>query len=351
MLGNRVTRWLACLSVAFVLAGLPLGGAAQQQDRQKEQAQRQEVQPLNNAPFWRDVRAGNANPYQTTQVRGIETNVLIQTEGQIWREIRNGPVTIYGGWLLVVVAVLIGLYYGWKGPIKLHGKPTGKVIQRFTNWDRIVHWTTAVTFVILAVTGIVILFGRYILLPVMGYTLFSWLATLSKNLHNFVGPLFIVSALALYLTYLRHNLLKSYDLTWFAKAGGMFSGEHVPSGKFNAGEKAWFWLGFILLFFVGITGLVLDFTNFGQGRGAMQLANLIHAIAALLFMAAALGHIYLGTVGVEGAYQAMRSGYVDETWAKEHHEYWYEEVKAQTQTAGGGAPSAAPASPMKEGWK
>ena len=316
-----------------------------------KQAERQATQPLNNAPFWRDVRGGE-NPYQTTQARGIETNILVQTEGEIWRQIRNGPVTIYGGWLIIVVTALIALYYYTKGSLKLHGKPTGRTLERFSTWNRILHWTTAISFVILAVTGVILLFGRYILIPMFGYTLFSWLAIIGKNLHNFVGPVFAVCAVLMFISFVKDNLPKAYDWLWVEKFGGMFgSREHVPTGRYNAGEKVWFWLGVTVCgIIVSVTGFILDFPNFEQGRGAMQLANVIHATTAVLFIAMGLGHIYMGTIGVEGAYESMRNGTVDETWAKEHHEYWYNEVKGQGKAAGA-APSAAHASAMKEGWK
>lgn len=349
MHGNLALRWVTWLSIALVAVLLPQFALAAE-DLAKQQAERQITQPLNNAPLWREVRKGE-NPYQTTQVRGIETNVLVQTEGQIWREIRNGPVTIYGGWLLVVVVLLIGLYYWLKGPLALHGKPAGRMIERFSTWDRIVHWTTAISFVILTVTGVVILFGRYVVLPALGYSVFSWLAIISKNLHNFVGPLFAVCTVILFVTFVKDNLLRVYDLTWLTRLGGMFGArEPVPCGKFNAGEKTWFWFGVTVLgIVVSVTGFILDFPNFEQGRATMQLTNVIHAVASVLFIAMSLGHIYLGTLGVDGAYEAMRNGAVDETWAKEHHEYWYNEMKSGK--AAGGAPSAATASAMKEGWK
>ncbi|MBM3358495.1 MAG: formate dehydrogenase subunit gamma [Betaproteobacteria bacterium] len=352
MLEHRDMRAVVRLFLVAVLALFAQFTWAQDAGSQKEQVQRQQTQPLNNAPVWRDVRGGE-NPYQTTQARGIETNVLVQTEGEIWRQIRNGPVTVYGGWLITIVAVLIALYYGLKGPIKLHAQPTGRVIERFTPWERIIHWATAISFVILAVSGIVILFGRYVLLPVFGYTLFSWLAVISKNLHNFVGPVFAVCTVLMFVTFVKNNIWRAHDWIWVKRLGGMFGKrEHVPSGKFNAGEKMWFWFGVTLLgIIVSITGFILDFPNFAQGRVAMQQANVIHAVAAILFMAAFLGHLYMGTVGVEGAYESMRNGTVDETWAREHHEYWYKQVTGGRAQPAGATPSAAPASPMREGWK
>ena len=351
MHGNRAARWVASLLFAVLVALLPRFATAADSGA-KEQAERQITQPGNNAPVWREVRGGES-PYQTTQVRGIETNVLVQSGGEIWRQIRNGPLTIYGGWLLVVVTVLIGLYYWRMGPLKLREKPTGRIVERFNAWERTVHWTTAISFLILAATGAVILFGKYILLPVFGYTLFSWLAILSKNLHNFVGPLFAVSTVLMFVTFVKDNLPKAHDWIWVKKLGGFFgSREHVPSGRFNAGEKAWFWIAVTLFGIVSaVTGFILDFPNFAQGRGMMQLANVIHAISAVLFLAMALGHIYVGTIGVERAYETMRNGMADETWAKEHHEYWYNEAVANQGRVPGGTPSTAAASSMKEGWR
>jgi len=294
------------------------------------QAQRQVTQPGNNAPVWRDVRKGE-NPYQTTQVRGVETNILVQSAGETWRQFHSGPLPLYSGLLLIAMLLLIFGYYRWKGPLRLHEKPTGRLIERFSDWERLVHWSAAISFVILGVSGIILMFGKYVLLPVFGYTLFSWLAIIGKNLHNFVGPLFIFCTLVMFVTYVKDNLWRAIDFTWFMKAGGLFSGEHVPSGRYNAGEKAWFWFGVTLLgLVIGASGLVLDFPNFAQTRYVMQMANVVHAIASILFILLAISHIYIGTIGAEGAYEAMRHGLVDEAWAKEHHEIWYEEVKAGT---------------------
>ena len=320
-----IYRGLLALALLCAML-LPQGALAA--DGAQDQAQRQITQPGNNAPVWRNVRKGE-NPYQTTQVRGVETNILVQPAGETWRQIHNGPLPLYSGLLLIVMLLLIFGYYRWKGPLKLHEKPTGRLIERFSDWERLVHWSAAISFVILGISGIVLMFGKYVILPVFGYTLFSWLAIIGKNLHNFIGPLFIFCTLAMFVTYVKDNLWSARDFTWFVKAGGLLSGEHVPSGRFNAGEKAWFWFGVTLLgLIIGASGLVLDFPNFAQTRSLMQQANIVHAIGAILFIALALSHIYIGTIGAEGAYEAMRHGLVDEAWAKEHHEIWYEEVKA-----------------------
>lgn len=354
-------RYMIALLIALLPQGFALAqqaaptqqeAAAQQQKGQAAQASRADVQPGNNAPFWRDVRSGDIDPYQTTQVRGPETRVLIQSEGELWRRVRNGPITVYGGWLIVIAFLALGLFYWWKGTVRLHDPRTGRMVLRFTAWERIVHWTTAISFVILALSGIIMLFGRYVVLPLFGYTIFSALAIVGKNLHNFVGPLFVVCTLLMLVTFMRDNVPRAYDWVWVRKFGGLVSGEHVPAGRFNAGEKAWFWFGVLLLgIAVSISGLVLDFPNFRQTRETMQIANIVHATAAVIYMAISLGHIYLGTIGMEGAYDAMRHGTVDETWAKEHHEIWYREVVGNRgRSVPGSSVNAAPASPMK-GWK
>jgi formate dehydrogenase subunit gamma len=273
---------------------------------------------------------GASETPQYASIPGRETNVLIQGAGREWRAFRNGPLTQYGGWLLVIALAVIVLVYLVRGPIRLHGQPTGRLIERFNAVERASHWTMAISFIFLALTGTVMFFGKYLILPWLGYTGFSWLTVVSKNIHNFVGPLFIFSLVVSFLIYVKDNLIQSRDFTWLATLGGMFSktAAEVPSGRFNGGEKAWFWGGLVILgATLGVTGLILDFPNWNQGREVMQQANVVHAIAAILFIAAAFAHIYMG-LAVEGAYRAMRDGYVDEQWAKEHHVLWYEEVKA-----------------------
>jgi formate dehydrogenase subunit gamma len=308
-----------------VKQGAPVTDAPPATSPPKPNAGSTAVPGWNNPPQW----GGVSERPQYASVPGREYNVLIQGAGREWRAFRNGPLTQIGGWLLVGVLALIIIFYLIKGPIRLHGQPTGRLIERFNAVERAAHWTTAITFVALAITGIVMFFGKHIILPWLGYGAFSWLSIVSKNLHNFVGPLFMFAILVTFLLYVRDNLITAADMVWMKSFGGMFSGREVPSGRFNGLEKAWFWGGLVLLGIVmSVTGLILDFPNWNQTREAMQQANVIHIIAGVLFIAASLGHIYMGTIGMQGAYRAMRDGYVDETWAREHHSLWYDEVRA-----------------------
>src|SRR5258706_10418425 len=268
---------------------------------------------------------------QYASLPGVEKNRLIQGDGREWRAFRNGPLTRYGGWMFAFAFLVLLAFFLYRGPIKVHGAPTGRLIERFNAVERTTHWVLAISFVLLALSGIMILWGKHIVLPWLGYTGNSWLTIVAKNLHNFIGPLFIFAVAVMALLFLKDTLPRSYDIDWMKRFGGMFSktGEEVPSGRFNAGEKVVYWAGLLGLgAAMSITGLILDFPNWNQGRELMQQANVIHAIGGGFFTWLVMGAAYLVTIGMQGAYKAMRDGYVDETWAKEHHAISYDAVKA-----------------------
>ncbi|QHE77461.1 formate dehydrogenase subunit gamma [Hydrogenophaga sp. PBL-H3] len=320
-------------------------------------AERGKVQPGNNAPMWRDVGKGvtgySSLPYPEAgnMIQGFVQypGSRLTNAGEAWRQVRNNWIIPYGGSLLLIAAVALALFYFSKGTIKLHGSETGRVIERFTYVERAAHWTNAIAFVILAVSGVVMAFGKFFLLPVIGSTLFGWLTYALKNMHNFAGPLFAVSLVVVFFTFLKDNWPSKEDFTWIMKAGGLFGGAEVPSHRFNAGEKVVFWGG---VFFLGLvvvgSGVFLDkiVPAVEYTRANMQVASMIHGVATILMMAMFLGHIYMGTIGMQGAYKAMKTGYVDETWAKEHHELWYDDIKAGKipahRTAAAAAASDAP---------
>jgi formate dehydrogenase subunit gamma len=290
----------------------------------------------NNPPAWSKV---DTLP-QYASVRGNGTDVLVQTAGQEWRKIRNGPVTVYGGWFMVAVLAILVLVYLVKGTVKVHGQPAGRMIERFNEVERVAHWTMAISFVLLGLTGVLILFGKHIIMPWLGQGAFAAITEFSKTAHNFIGPLFVFSIVVFALLFLKDNLPAAHDVKWVAGLGGLFAEKEIPSGKFNAGEKAVFWGGVVGLgLIVSATGLIMDFPNWNTARDTMQLMNLVHGIAAILFIGLILGHAYMGTIGTAGAFQAMKTGQVDETWAKEHHELWYNEVKSGKRS--GGAPAMA----------
>jgi formate dehydrogenase subunit gamma len=361
---QKTIRLAAGLAATILIAASAFGQAApppapaSQDPIVKGQQQRSVNQPGNNSEVWREVRSGESH---FTSVPGREMGVLQQqqarfpgqdqmsTAGEAWRKFKNGPVTFWGGWLLVaVIAIIAGIYFAM-GPITAHEPESGRMILRFTRLERWTHWTVAISFCTLGITGIFIMFGKFLLLPIIGYTLNAWLLQFSKALHNFVAPVFMVSLVVFIVVYVKDNLPEKGDLHWLLNAWKMFRSEHLPSGRFNAGEKAWFWGGVVVLSLVIVgSGLVLLFPNFDQVRTTMQQAHIIHVVCAVLVMAAALGHIYMGTIGVEGAYRNMRDGYTDEVWAKAHHENWYREVMSGKRPATE-AEAGATAQPQHQG--
>ncbi len=328
--------------------------------KDQSNAERGKVQPGNNAPVWRQVGQGVTGYSSLPKSQAPEAGNLIQpfvqypgsrltNAGEAWRQVRNNWLIPYGGSLVLIALGAVALFYWRKGTIELHGAETGRKIERFTPFERSAHWANAIAFVALAVSGIVMAFGKFFIQPVIGNALFGWLTYALKNIHNFAGPLFAVSLVIVFLTFLRDNLPRAEDLTWLLKGGGLLSSQEVPSHRFNAGEKLVFWGG---VFFLGLivvaSGLVLDKLVPGlvYERSTMQISHMVHATATFLMIAMFIGHIYMGTIGMRGAYSAMRHGYVDETWAKEHHELWYNDIQAgkiPAQRTEPVAPAAKPA--------
>ncbi len=312
---------------------------------QQGNAERNRVQPGNNAPMWRGVAAGVEGFTSLPRSQAPEAGVLIQppvqypgsrmtTAGEAWRQVRNNWIIPYGGALLLIALGALAIFYFARGPLgHAEADGGGRRIERFTPFERSAHWANAIAFVILAVSGIVMAFGKFFLLPVLGLSLFGWLTYALKTMHNFAGPVFAVSLVVVFFTFLRDEWPQRGDLKWMLKAGGVFSksGEEPPSHRFNAGEKVVFWLGVLFLgVFVVSSGLVMDklIPNLVYERGTMQIAHMVHAVSSVLMMCLMALHIYLGTIGMRGAYAAMRTGYVDEAWAREHHAYWHDDIQA-----------------------
>jgi formate dehydrogenase subunit gamma len=338
--------------------GPPAGWVAPAEPQADESnAARAKTQPGNNAPFWRAVRE-SGNQAGISSLPGAEKGVLVQpfvqypgsrltSAGEAWREVRNRWIIPYGGALLLIVLGALALFYWRKGPLGGHLADTGRTVERFTPFERSAHWANAGAFVLLAVSGVVMAFGKSFLLPVLGGTLFGWLAYALKNVHNFVGPLFAVSLVIVFVTFVRDNLPRKGDLNWLLKGGGLLGGAEVPSHRFNAGEKLVFWGGVFALGLVVVgSGLVLDqlVPGLGDTRGQMQVAHMVHAVATVLMMAMFLGHIYIGSIGMKDGARSMRTGHVDEAWAREHHEEWFNDIQAgKIPAQRSRAPLAAPA--------
>jgi formate dehydrogenase subunit gamma len=332
----------AAPAASAAATGAPAGFVAPDLPKPDESnAARAKSQPGNNAPFWRGVRESGVQK-GISNLPGAEKGVLIQpfvqypgsmrtNAGEAWRQVRNQWLIPYGGSLVLIVLVAIALFYFKRGALGGHERHSGRVIERFTYFERAAHWSNATAFSVLAISGLVMAFGKFFLLPVIGHTLFGWITYALKTAHNFAGPLFAVSLVIVFLTFVRDNVPSRDDLVWLKKGGGLFGGEEPASRRFNAGEKIVFWGGVFLLGAIVVgSGLVLDklIPGLDYLRTDMQLAHMIHYVATVLMICMFLGHIYIGTIGMKGAYSAMKTGYVDEGWAEEHHRLWAEDIQA-----------------------
>lgn len=277
---------------------------------------------------WRMAREGEAG--FTVQSGPYVTDTLISNSGEIWRQFRTGPLMKYGGWFLIGVPIAILLFFVLFGRIKLEHGRAGMTIERWKLYERILHWFVAISFVALAITGLSLLFGRTVLIPLLGAAPFAAYAQVAMNVHNYLGPAFSVGLVIMILLWARHNIPNRVDWEWLKKGGGIVGKEHPSAGKLNGGEKLWFWGGvFGLGLIVSLSGFVLDFPIWGQGRGDMALAQGFHAIAAILWIGLFFGHAFIGTVGTEGALEGMTTGRVDVNWARQHHDLWLEEELAK----------------------
>ena len=319
---NRRKKMMLWTSVLMLLAifVLPMSGYLVTDTQAEQQAEATNPR----ADTWRQVRQGNEG---YTAVKGRETNELIQGSGETWRQVRNGPMATYGSWLLGFVLVAILTFYIARGRVELSHPRTGETVERWTLNERRLHWTTAILFIILGITGLSLLYGRHVLIPLMGYPGFSFYATGAKWLHNILGPVFMIALFTILIKFFKHNFINKVDIEWFKAFGGMVGDKHPSAGRMNGGEKLWYWTLATAGVALCLSGLVLDFPNFDQEREIIQLAHVIHLLTALVLMAFSFGHIYIGTIGTEGALEGMTTGQVDVAWAEQHHDLWLEEVQ------------------------
>ena len=305
--------------------------------------------------LWGELRRGAQG---TVSIPDKKAGVLVDSSGETWRALRNGPLPTYGAYALGGMLGLLVLFYLIRGRIRIAHGPAGTTIERFTDFERIGHWLLAISFIILALTGLNILYGRYVLLPVMGKEAFAAMSEIAKWLHNYVALAFTVGLVMTFLTWVWYNFPHPRDLIWFLKGGGVIGSAHPPAKKFNGGQKVLFWLvmlGGISLVLSGLQ-LLLPYefaffaktfaflNNFGFNLPAeltanqeQQLAASWHGIVALFLTVVIIAHIYIGSVGMEGAFDAMGTGEVDVNWAKEHHSIWAEEELARQASLGDGA--------------
>jgi formate dehydrogenase subunit gamma len=259
-----------------------------------------------------------------------KSGVLIQPQGREWRQTLEGPVKQAGGWLLVITVVALAAFLAIRGRIKIDAGPAGRTIERFSGAERFAHWLTAICFIILGLSGLNLSFGRALLLPVIGPEAFTGLTSFGKLAHNFLSFPFVLGVLLMAVLWIRHNIFNAIDMEWFRQGGGLLQkGVHPPAGKFNGGQKIIFWSVVIGAAVLAVSGYMLMFPFYVTDIAGMQLAQIVHAVAGIVMVAIILAHIYIGSIGMEGAFDAMGSGQVDMNWAKEHHSLWVKETQAR----------------------
>ena len=275
--------------------------------------------------LWRNIRQRDDPLTGISQIKGVDTGILINSQGDKWARFRITTLVFYGAMALVAIALVLLLFYLIRGKIGIEGGLSGRMVRRFTDYEKIVHWTLALVFLFLAITGLILLLGRTFLIPILGQQIFSLLASASKEGHNLFGPIFIVSLLMMLFSFAKRNIYEKGDLTWLLRGGGLIGKSHVTGGFFNMGEKTWYWMVILVGLVISGSGLILVSPNFGQGRIIMELSHIIHVGAAVILIAVSLGHMYLGSVGSEGSLEAMKTGYVDINWVEAHHDRWAKE--------------------------
>ena len=248
--------------------------------------------------------------------------VLIQPAGRTWDYFHE--VLLHWGGAIVILGMIavLGAAYLIMGRLRITAGRSGQKILRFKAFERFSHWLTAVSFVVLGLTGLNITFGKVLLLPLIGPEAFSNVSEVAKYVHNFTSFAFVAGLILIAVIFFRDNLFEKVDADWIKQGGGFIKSRHAPAGRFNPGEKLVYWLSLAAGVTISASGFLLLFPFFGTDIADMQLAQVIHAVVAVLFVALILGHIYIGTLGMEGAFEAMGTGEVDLNWAKEHHDRW-----------------------------
>lgn len=347
------TRWMGrTLSVFVVLAvgyaaamtiagaPMPVAPAAAQS---AGKVPGQSLGSTSDAELWRAIRKGTQG---NVSIQDKTAGVMIQSEGESWRSLRNGPLSTYGAWAVLGVIALLSLFFAFRGRIRVEAGLSGQTVERFNATERFAHWMVANCFIVLAVTGLNLLYGRYVILPFVGPEVFSTLTLLGKYAHNYVAFAFIVGLVMIVVLWIKDNIPNRHDLAWLAKGGGLFTkGSHPPAKRFNAGQKLLFWFVVIGGLSISVSGIALLFpfqiemfagtfailNVFGLGLPTdltpiqeMQYSQVWHTIVALGLIVLVIAHIYIATIGMEGAYDAMGNGMVDRNWAKEHHRLWVE---------------------------
>jgi formate dehydrogenase subunit gamma len=318
-------RFLAGALTLILLLAVAVPAGAQQPSQVNPNAAAVKEQQLLNA-----LQGGSGSIGGRVSIPDQKSGTLIQPGGRDWRQFHEVTLRWIGAIVILGMLALLVVFYFTRGQVKLESGFSGRRIVRFNAFERAVHWMTATCFIILALSGLNITFGKPLLMPIIGEGAFAAWAQWAKYAHNYLSFPFAIGVFLVFLIWIAGNIPNKVDIEWAKRGGGLVGHDHPPAYRFNAGQKMIYWIVVIGGTAVAITGYLLMFPFYATDMQGMQLAQTLHAIIGLLFVAAMLAHIYIGTIGMEGAFEAMGEGTVDVNWAKEHHRLWLEQETART---------------------
>jgi formate dehydrogenase subunit gamma len=316
----RYLRFVAGVAAFFLMIALSVPAAAQQSPQ---------VDPTARAVHEQQLLKEFDRIQGRVTIPDTRSGVLEQPAGRDWRYFRNVTLRWIGGIAILGMLAVLVIFYLMRGMVRIASGRSGRTIVRFSGFERFVHWMTATCFIILAISGLNITFGRPLLLPLIGHDAFSAWSQWAKYAHNYLSFPFTICVILIFLMWIGGNIPNKVDVEWLKAGGGIVGDSHPPAYRFNAGQKAVYWIVVIGGGAVAVTGYQLMFPFYVTNIEGMQLAQIVHAVVGVLFIAVMLAHIYIGTIGMEGAFEAMGEGTVDLNWAKEHHSLWLEEERAR----------------------
>ena len=309
----------ALFLVAIAVAGSPAA------------AQTQSVNPTKNAVSEQQLLQQSKTVRGLGSIPDAKSYTLEQPAGRDWRRFHEVTLRWIGGIAILGMLAVLVIFYLSRGMVRIEAGRSGYTIVRFSWFERFVHWMTAVCFVILALSGLNITFGRSLLLPLMKPESFTTFSEWAKYAHNYLSFPFTLGVVLIFFLWIAGNIPTRVDVAWLKRGGGMIGHDHPPAYRFNAGQKLIYWIVVLGGGAAAVSGYALIFPFYGTTIETMQQAEMVHSIVAMLFIIAMLAHIYIGTIGMEGAFEAMGSGTVDLNWAKEHHSLWLEEERVRAQ--------------------
>ena len=322
MLVSRIRFIVAAMALALIVAVAAPAGA---QQRNPDSSVNPTASSVKEEQLLQE--------FQRIQGRGTipdtKSYVIEQPAGRDWRQFHQITLRWVGAISIVGMLVLLVVFYLVRGMVRLESGRSGRVLVRFSAFERFMHWMTATCFIILALSGLNITFGKPLLLPLIGPEAFATGSQWAKYLHNYLSFPFTIGVFMIFLMWVAWNVPNRVDVEWLKEGGGIVGQKHPPAYRFNAGQKMIYWIQVLAGGAMALTGYLLMFPFYGTDIADMQLAQIVHGVVAMLFVAVMIAHIYIGTIGMEGAFEAMWDGTVDVNWAKEHHSLWAEQEGAK----------------------